>query len=787
MNNGHPLFPITRRFGLLAVMTSTLLVGRAATGHTDTPQPKADPKAVVVCGGARFTVLTPQMIRVEYSAASRFEDRPTFTVVNRRLPVPQYTRTEDDTCLYITTSHLRLRYRKGTDPRTTPASPAHLSVTVATRGTTTEWYPGKPDPLNLKGTCRTLDGCPGQSWRSNMEDGVVSRSGWAAIDDAWSHLRADGSRSLALAHNEATGYDWWTERADTTAMDTYLLGYGDDYRQAVTDYTRIAGRIPLPPDYVFGYWYSKYSSYSADDYRAIMSDLETNRIPADVMILDMDWHWNGQASSLSEGRGGWTGWSWNYNLLPDPRGLLSEMHGRGLHTALNLHPADGVDSTESPRYFSAMKTDLGGRYLTDSGRRIAWAMDYPDFTTSLFTRILREHEAEGVDFWWMDWQQHLTSHFTPALGETFWCNHVFYNEAAKRTDRRPLIFHRWGGMGSHRYQIGFSGDALISYDALDFEPYFTATASNVGYGYWGHDLGGHAFTTEETVNDPDLVLRWIQFGVFTPIFRTHATNDPRIERRMWHFPNFPKMREAVRLRYSLFPYIYTMARKTYDTGISICRPLYYDYPEAEEAYTYDNEYFFGDDILVAPITSKPDADRLTRKTVWLPEGQWWSASTGETIAGPCERTMTFTDRQIPYFIRQGAVIPCLPDTVMHVTARPAHMILQAVAGADGSASLYEDDGDNADYATRYATTALTQKQGRGRTVYTIAARQGVSAKAPARRSYTLQILGNARPLSATVDGKTVSVAFDADKHCATVEIPEADCSKARRIVVRYAK
>lgn len=787
MNNGHSLFPITRRFGLLAVMASTLLVGRAATDHTDTPQPKADPKAVVVCGGARFTVLTPQMIRVEYSAASRFEDRPTFTVVNRRLPVPQYTRTEDDTCLYITTSHLRLRYRKGTDPRTTPASPAHLSVTVTTRGTTTEWYPGKPDPLNLKGTCRTLDGCPGQSWRSNMEDGVVSRSGWAAIDDAWSHLRADGSRSLALTHNEATGYDWWTERADTTAMDTYLLGYGDDYRQAVTDYTRIAGRIPLPPDYVFGYWYSKYSSYSADDYRAIMSDLETNRIPTDVMILDMDWHWNGQASSQSEGRGGWTGWSWNYNLLPDPRGLLSEMHGRGLHTALNLHPADGVDSTESPRYFSAMKTDLGGRYLTDGGRRIAWAMDYPDFTTSLFTRILREHEAEGVDFWWMDWQQHLTSQFTPALGETFWCNHVFYNEAAKRTGHRPLIFHRWGGMGSHRYQIGFSGDALISYDALDFEPYFTATASNVGYGYWGHDLGGHAFTTEETVNDPDLVLRWIQFGVFTPIFRTHATNDPRIERRMWHFPNFPKMREAVRLRYTLFPYIYTMARKTYDTGISICRPLYYDYPEAEEAYTYDNEYFFGDDILVAPITSKPDADRLTRKTVWLPEGQWWSASTGETIVGPCERTMTFTDRQIPYFIHQGALIPCLPDTVMHVTARPAHMILQAVAGADGSASLYEDDGDNADYATRYATTALTQKQGRGRTVYTIAARQGVSAKAPARRSYTLQILGNARPLSATVDGKTVSVAFDADKHCATVEIPEADCSKARRIVVRYAK
>ncbi|WP_306805268.1 TIM-barrel domain-containing protein, partial [Escherichia coli] len=119
--------------------------------------------------------------------------------------------------------------------------------------------------------------------------------------------------------------------------------------------------------------------------------------------------------------------------------------------------------------------------------------------------------------------------------ETFWCNYVFFNEAAKRDNHRPVIFHRWGGLGSHRYQIGFSGDANISYEALAFEPYFTATASNVGYGYWGHDLGGHMFSNEELVNNPNLVLRWIQFGVFTPIFRTHATSDSRIERRIWNF------------------------------------------------------------------------------------------------------------------------------------------------------------------------------------------------------------------------------------------------------------
>ena len=108
------------------------------------------------------------------------------------------------------------------------------------------------------------------------------------------------------------------------------------------------------------------------------------------------------------------------------------------------------------------------------------------------------------------------------------------------------------------------------------------------------------FSDEQTVNDPELVLRWVQFGVFTPIFRTHATKEERIERRIWKFPNFPDMLDAVKLRYALFPYIYTMARKTHDTGIGMCRPLYYEYPEMDEAYNYEGEYFFGDDILVCP-------------------------------------------------------------------------------------------------------------------------------------------------------------------------------------------
>ena len=750
--------------------------------------PQAPSEAIIVSGNARFTVLTPEMIRIEYSDSAIFEDRATFAVINRDLgKVPPYNKTEDEEFLYINTDSLNLKYRKGTNPLTVPASDANLSISMTMDGKPVVWYPGKEDPLNLKGTTRTLDRSNGDNMRKEMENGLISRSGWAVIDDSWSNVRPDGSRSFAMEPNAEIGYDWWAPRKDENAVDIYFLGYGKDYKQAISDFTKIAGKIPLPPDYVFGYWYSKYDDYSSDDFRQIMKDIEDNDIPADVMILDMDWHWNGNRESKSEGIGGWTGWSWNTNLIPDAKGLLKEMHDRGFRTALNLHPADGIDSVESPRYFTLMEQDLNGKYR--NGNNIAWSVDYPDFTKSFFNNIIHDHEAEGVDFWWLDWQQHLTSKQTPDLGETFWINHVFFNDMEKnRPDRRPLIFHRWGGLGSHRYQIGFSGDAFINYPTLAFQPYFTATSSNVGYTYWGHDLGGHMISEPELANDPELILRWIQFGVFTPIFRTHATKDPRIERRMWKFDNFPTIKEAIRLRYTLFPYLYTMARKTYDTGIGMVRPLYYEYPNSEEAYTYEGEYFFGDDILVAPIT-EPSADGITTdKKIWLPEGKWWSVSTNELVKGGREVDMKFTMDQIPYFYRQGALIPLNPPTVMSMTERPDYMILDVVAGANGSSTLYEDEGDNNDYDTEYATTAFRHLSVKNQEVITIEPREGSDKGLAKSRSWTINLLDSGRPKKVSINSKALDKAlwtYDAKTRILTFNTPYTPCDSQLSIAVAY--
>lgn len=770
-----------KTFSIILLFISTITAVAAGTGPQS--DPVADPAAVVVSGDVRFTVLTPEMIRIEWRSGcdKAFEDHATFAVINRRLPVPAYRTDEDKTFLYITTDKLKLQYRKGTCPITSgQASSQNLKITFQMNGHTVTWFPGKKDSLNLKGTCRTLDSANGDNKRSEMEDGILSRSGWAVIDDSDSARRGDGSRSMLLVPNEETGIDWFAEREDPEGMDLYFMGYGHDYKKALKDFTMISGQIPMPPLWALGYWYSKYQDYSAKEFREIAKEMRDNGLTCDVMVIDTDWH--GQD---------WTGWSWNKKQFPHPAKFLKALHEEdGLKATLNLHPAFGVDADEDN--FAAFKKGLKGEITPDENGNFAWRLDNGKFYKSLFHNILRPHEKIGCDFWWLDWQQELTNKYVPELSNTFWCNHVFYEDMRlNHPDRRAFIFHRWGGLGNHRYQIGFSGDALINFPTLAFEPYFTATASNVGYCWWGHDLGGHAFTDEKIVNDPELVLRWIQFGVFTPIFRTHATNDPRIERRIWKFENFPTMRKAVDLRYSLVPYIYTMGRKAYDEGIGICRPLYYDYPEANEAYTFEGEYMFGDDILVSPIT-RPSTDGRVTQEVWLPEGEWFEACTGECLSGNKVYTRTFSAEDIPYYYKAGSIIPNYPK-VKNLKRRPENLILKFIPGADGEAKFYEDENDTEGYRSdKYTFTRMTQSIMGNRRTLTVYPAEGSFPGMPESRSYTIELPYSTCPASVTVNGTVYPQEasgsegtwnYDATEKTTTIHIPRTTCSNTLTVEV----
>ena len=737
----------------LLLFSSFIQLSKAASGY----DPVANPEAVVASGRARFTVLTPRMIRIQYSSREQFEDRATFAVVNRNLPVPAFTTREENGFLYIQTEFLTLRYKIGSTISPSLKSPNNLSITMPLNGHDVVWYPGKEDALNLKGTKRTLDTASGDNQRPDLEDGIISRAGWALIDESPKTKRGDGSTTFAF-DGQVDGIDWLARPVDNNALDWYFMGYGHAYKEAIGDYIQIAGRQPMPPLYVLGYWYSKYQRYSQQDFINLVNEMRQNEIPLDVMIFDMDWHLDG-----------WTGWTWNKNLIPNPAGLINWMHNQGIKVSLNLHPADGVASYED--HYSEMAADLGY-----SGDRIPWMLEDSTFYRSLFKHIIHEREQEGVDFWWIDWQQNLTSYYTDGLGETFWCNHVFFNDMRNnRPERRPFIFHRWGGLGSHRYPIGFSGDTYSTFGSLAFQPYFTATASNVCFGYWGHDLGGHM---QIAPTNSELMLRWLQFGAFSPIFRTHGASQEGNERRIWKFDNFPMLLDCVNLRYQLMPYIYTAARQAYDTGISICRPLYYEWPEENEAYRQEGEYMFGDDILVSPVVTAANPSGKTFHKTWLPEGQWYDVCTNEIRQGGSVVSQYYGLGEIPYFVKAGSIVVCNPP-MQNLKTAPDHLIVKVYPGDSGETSLYEDAGDTQEYIDgAFTTTTFSQSRSSSELSLTIAPRQGQYEGMMGERAYQVVFFLEDEPREVTINGSVTNEwAYDDQMKQVVVSVPATPCDQ----------
>lgn len=294
---------------------------------------------------------------------------------------------------------------------------------------------------------------------------------------------------------------------------------------------------------------------------------------------------------------------------------------------------------------------------------------------------------------------------------------------------------------------------------LSYLPYFTATASNACYGYWGHDIGGHMQPKGVAETDPELYTRWIQSGVFTPIFKTHSTKDMTMEKRFWVFPeHFDAMRSAIRLRYDLSPYIYTAARQAYDTGVCITRPLYYYWPEEEKAYQWKEEFMFGDDILATTVCAPADkVTGLAERPMWFPEGtDWYDVSTGIMYKGGSEHTLLYTVDENPYFVKAGAVIPMAGPDIMTLQKQSNELKLFVVPGFEEStATVYEDDGNSQGYDTEYTLTHISKKFEGNAMKITVAPREGSYQGMPGTRRMSLALDGFYAPSSISVNGVDV--------------------------------
>ncbi|MBN1979403.1 MAG: DUF5110 domain-containing protein [Anaerolineae bacterium] len=708
-------------------------------------EPLANPKSVVAGERARFTVLTPRLVRLEWSETGVFEDRATYAFPTRYGPAPGFESRVDGAALVIDTGALVLRYRQDGDR----FSADNLSIVLG--GEVRTWTPGMPNPRNLRGTRRTLDRCFGDA---ALDEGIISRDGWALFDDSANVVFDDAG--------------WVAPRPDWELQDWYFFGYGRDYKAALADYARFGGQMPLVPRFVLGAWWSRYWAYSERDLKKLVRDFRRHRLPLDVLVIDMDWHTPHA----------WTGYTWNRELFPDPPAFLKWVRDHGLRATLNLHPAHGVQPFEEvyPRFAEAMGVDPA------SGEAIPFRIADARFVKAYFELLHHPMEDEGVDFWWMDWQQGESSEMK-GLDPLPWINHLHFCDSTRR-GRRPMLYSRWGGLGNHRYPIGFSGDTYVTWEALQFQPYMTATASNVLYGWWSHDIGGHMGGATE----PELYARWVQFGALSPCLRLHATKDPRAERRPWKYPDdvYRAAKAAFDLRYRLVPYVYTMARAAADTGVSLCRPMVYEHPEVEDAYAARYQYYFGDQIIAAPIVHPANPETgLAAVDVWVPPGTWIDYQTRETFAGPRWARLVGDIDRLPMLVKAGGIIPLAPLASTTDAIPKDALILEVFPGASGTFRLYEDDGITEAYKEGQCewTQVRTRIEGADTWVVEIAPVEGRCAALPDRRRVEVRLVGSRRPHEVLVDGReTKRWAYDAETLATTVRVPLRD--KRRPVAIR---
>ncbi|KAI4142360.1 MAG: hypothetical protein LQ340_007371 [Diploschistes diacapsis] len=649
-------------------------------------KPNANPKSIVAGDHWRFTVLTDGLLRFEWTGdkPGEFEDRASTFAINRDFPVPEFQQWEKNGYLNIRTSRFHVIYNKKA------FTESNLLVRILGGITRhhSEWRYGQVAD-GFGGTARTLDGVDG---RIEVGPGVVSSQGYAAINDSRSML-FDGSGWVG------------SRQGGAGRVDGYLFAYAHDYRGAIRALYGLSGKQPLLPRWSLGNWWSRYYAYNADEYTNLMDRFKKEGIPMNVAVIDMDWHWVHAQRVKDAGMSGWTGYSWDKALFPDPKHFCKGLHDRNLKITLNDHPADGVASYEDA--YQEMAKALG--HDTSNGEAIDFDSTDRKFLDAYFDILLRRLENDGCDFWWVDWQ---SGPFSRIKGtDPLWMlNHYHFLNNKVRDKNAPLVFSRYAGPGSHRYPVGFSGDTVTTWNSLDFQPEFTATASNIGYGWWSHDIGGHM----HGYRDDELVARWVQLGVFSPIMRLHSTQSLWMSKEPWLYgiQTEMAMKEMLRFRHRMLPYLHTMNVRATREDEPLVQPMYWTWPERKEAIQFKNQFYFGSELLVTPITSPQDPTlRLGTVKAWLPPGRHVDIFTGAVYDGDRVLDIYRSLNHIPVLASCGSIVPLDHDPVPgNGSFNPSNMELLIVVGEDARFTIIEDDASGNAASVNFSIT-FNQRDG----------------------------------------------------------------------------
>ena len=484
---------------------------------------------------------------------------------------------------------------------------------------------------------------------------------------------------------------------------SYIVVSGSTYPSLVENYTDVTGKQPLPPRWAFGNFASRFGYHSEEEARSVVQRYRDLQVPLDAIILDIYWFGpdiKGHMGNLD----------WDRNAWPTPEDMIADFDADGVKTIAVTEP---FILTTSKRWQDAVENEALARTPTGEPRRF-------DFYFGN-TGLVDIFDEKAADWFWQPYEMlfdqglaatwgdlgepevhpgdalhWLSDAEVEATGDEIhnaygheWARMVYERQVEKYPDMRPLIMMRSGFAGSQRYGfVPWTGDVSRSWDGLKPQVELSLQGGLFGLAYMHSDLGGFA---DGEVFDKEMYIRWLQYGVFQPVYRPHAQEHIAPEPVFHDRQTRDIVRDFINLRYRLLPYNYSLAYENSTTGMPLMRPLFFEDEAKSSLIDIKDRYFWGDAFFVAPVTG-PD---MTSKQVMLPPGAWIDFWTGERYAGDQHVDVSISLETIPVFVRAGSFVPMSPKVQTTRDYSSENLTLHYYADesvASSSGQMYDDDG-----------------------------------------------------------------------------------------------
>lgn len=494
----------------------------------------------------------------------------------------------------------------------------------------------------------------------------------------------------------------------------YYFIFGPTYKQILRRYTDLTGKAIMPPSWALGFAQSRGLYTREDQARDIAAEFRKRHIPCDIIYQDIGW-----TNYLQD-------FEWRKGNYTNPRTMVSDLANQGFKMIVSQDPVISQNNRQQWK-----EADSLGYFVKDIRTGKSYDMPWPwggncgvvDFT------------LPAVSDWWGSYQQKVIDDgvkgFWTDMGEPAWSNEedtdrldmihhagmhaeihnvygftwdkVVTHEFEKRNPgKRVFQMTRAAYAGLQRYTFGWSGDSGNGHDVTSGWNLLAAQvplAQSAGLGlipFWTTDISGYCGDITDREGMAELYIRWMQFGVFNPLSRAHHEGDNAVE--PWTFGEEAELlsREAIKLKYRLHPYFYTLTREAYDTGLPLIRATFLEYPDDKQSYSLDKQFMLGSNLIVAPVVEK----EASTKEIYLPLGEWIDYHNGTIHRGNQWISYPVELKTIPLFARKGSVIPEMPVQNYIGEKKNAPVIFRifpAATGRSASGELYEDDGETTDY------------------------------------------------------------------------------------------